>query len=165
MFTFEEISAELSLSNGSLIWRHGRKHAPQYGGMAAGCLDKEGYVVFSFKRKQLRAHRVVWLLPYGKWPTRHLDHINGNKADNRIENLREATCSQNGGNRRPDKGRRFKGVRRVPSGRFVATCNAKYVGSFDSEEEAARAYDKRAAELFGEFANLNFGGHQLARQS
>jgi hypothetical protein len=55
-----------------------------------GSLDKDGYLILKIKGKQLKAHRVAWLLNYGEFPEYELDHINRNRLDNRIENLRES---------------------------------------------------------------------------
>ena len=90
------------------------------------------------------------------------DHINGDGLDNRRSNLRRATHGQNMAN----KGRYrnntsgFKGVSRRRSGRWFAQIQAqgthRYLGQFDTAEDAARAYDAAAVEAFGEFARLNF---------
>lgn len=56
----------------------------------SGSLDHYGYLVLKIKGIQVKAHQVAWLLNYGKFPTYELDHINRNKTDNRIENLRES---------------------------------------------------------------------------
>jgi len=115
----------------------------------------------------------------GKWPNRKvvrmhravmnvsddvlIDHLNGNGLDNRRENLRACTISENARNRGKDRDNStgYKGVSwhkqdqkyhaqiRV-SGRKI------YLGSYADPEEAARAYDKAAKELHGEFANTNF---------
>lgn len=69
-------------SNGNLI-RTDRKNSN-------GSLDKDGYLIIKVKGKQFKAHRIVWLLNYGYFPKQELDHINRNKLDNRIENLRES---------------------------------------------------------------------------
>ena len=56
-----------------------------------GSLDKDGYLILKVKQKQFKAHRVAWLLNYGDFPKSELDHINRDRTDNRIENLRECT--------------------------------------------------------------------------
>lgn len=53
-----------------------------------GSLTKQGYLQTEVKGKQYKVHRLAWLLHYGKWPDGQIDHINKNKADNKIENLR-----------------------------------------------------------------------------
>ncbi|HIJ72049.1 MAG TPA: hypothetical protein HPP87_11915 [Planctomycetes bacterium] len=110
-------------------------------------------------RKVIMMHRFIM-----KAPT-HLivDHTNHNGLDNRKENLRLCTRTQNNRNRRPFclNGSKYKGVSwEKYRKRFVAAirCNGKYynLGRFKSETAAAKAYDKKAKELFGEYACLNF---------
>ena len=81
-----------------------------------------------------------------------MDHENGNGLDNRRENLRLATHSQNQRNRRRTRDKVYKGTRRNGK-KWVAHI---VLGTFASEEEAARAYDHAATLLYGEFARLNF---------
>lgn len=90
-----------------------------------------------------------------------VDHINGNPLDNRKENLRLCTNSQNTMNARPQKGRKYKGVTWHKSSRkwrALITVNKKqlYLGQYDSDAEAAKAYDKAAIVYFKEFARINF---------
>ena len=89
-----------------------------------------------------------------------VDHINGDRLDNRRENLRFVTNSQQHINRsKPafvNRTSNYKGVSLRSNGRWQVMLQRRYVGTFLTEEEAARAYDKRAKELFGEFARLNF---------
>lgn len=54
-----------------------------------GSYDKDGYLILKIKGKQYKAHRIVWLLNKGYYPEKEIDHINRNRKDNRIENLRE----------------------------------------------------------------------------
>ena len=89
------------------------------------------------------------------------DHINGNGMDNRKSNLRLCSPSRNLQNRSAWKNRKFKGVYRNKSSKKFCvqiTHNKKnhYFGGFISDEEAARFYDKKALEFFGEYAKLNF---------
>lgn len=73
--------------NGKLI-RDDRKNSN-------GSFDKDGYLIVKVKGKQFKAHRIVWLLHYGKFPEKEIDHINRVRTDNRIENLRECTRTEN----------------------------------------------------------------------
>ena len=65
---------------------------------AAGTIMRSGYIGVLIFGKRYLAHRVAWALAYQAWPEHQIDHINGIKTDNRIENLRLATNAQNGKN-------------------------------------------------------------------
>lgn len=69
-------------------------------GYHAGYPNAEGYIHFMVDRRTYMAHRLAWLYMTSKWPQNLIDHINGIKNDNRIENLREATASENKQNMR-----------------------------------------------------------------
>jgi hypothetical protein len=96
-----------------------------------------------------------------------IDHINGNGLDNRRENLRPCTAAQNAANRalRRDARTGFKGVR-AKGGKWLARIQAsgvrRHLGSFETPEDAAKAYDAAAIESFGQFARLNFPKEQIA---
>ena len=106
-------------------------------------------------------HRQIMKAPKGMV----VDHIDGNGLNNRRSNLRICTPRQNQWNRCPLKTRKqtspFKGVQ-YPTGKSRPYARIQYngktihIGVFDSEVEAAQAYDRKAVELFGEFAYLNF---------
>ena len=64
-----------------------------------GSYDKDGYLIVKVKGRQFKAHRIVWLLCNGKFPKCELDHINRDRTDNRIENLRESNRQQQVENR------------------------------------------------------------------
>jgi hypothetical protein len=64
----------------------------------AASLDRHGYLKLTIKGKAFFAHRVIWALAYGEWPSMALDHINGDKSDNRLDNLRLASVIENGRN-------------------------------------------------------------------
>jgi len=108
-------------------------------------------------------HREIIGTPKG----RETDHINGNTLDNRRENLRICSKSQNLANQRRivSHTSRFKGVSFYPpSDKWQAEIQCAnvrhYLGRFDSEIEAARIYNAKAKELFGEFALLNVIGDE-----
>lgn len=114
-----------------------------YGKMAAnsiaGSLAKDGYIRIGFKGKKYLAHRLGWFLFYGYWPVNLLDHIDGNKSNNAITNLRVATKSLNGYNRTNQHG---IGKYRNNTWRAYLNHAGKqyHIGYFKSEEEAIVAH-------------------------
>jgi hypothetical protein len=92
--------------------------------------------------------------------TVEVDHRNNNGLDNRKENLRICTRSQNLSNRRNYSGNPYKGIEKMAKGNWRARIanNGKYIhlGMYNTAEEAARVYDAAAKEAYGEFASLNF---------
>jgi hypothetical protein len=124
----------------------------------AGYLSKQGYVIVLFNGKNRKASRLAWLYMTGSWPKRDLDHVNGNRSDDRWSNLRLATRVQNiaNGRIRKDNTSGFKGVsfrkhdrKWVPQLRFRG--KAKYLGCFDTPEKAYAAYLSAARKTFGEY--------------
>jgi hypothetical protein len=123
-------------------------------------LDHKGYVV---SREVPRMHRAI--LGLGAYDGKiQVDHINGNKLDNRKENLRICSQSENQFNRgtRKDNSTGFKGVhkkKRLDLG-YLAVITAfkktHIIGHYNSAKDAALAYDKKAIELHGTFSRLNF---------
>jgi hypothetical protein len=106
--------------------------------------------------RSILMHRAI-MLP---GPGFVVDHINGDGLDNRRSNLRVCTFAENMANqsRHRDSVSRFKGVCWCKrDSRWKALICGQHLGRFDTEEEAARAYDRAALERFGEFARLNFG--------
>lgn len=116
----------------------------------------------------LLMHRVVWTRHHGPIPEgKEIDHINGDGLDNRKTNMRLCTHANNMANYRKKKAHssHFKGVSwQKDCHRWKAHIKKDggktYLGCYISEEDAARAYDTKAKELFGEFANLNFKGER-----
>ena len=106
--------------------------------------------------KRVYLHRVVLGITD---PTIEIDHINGDTLDNRRENLRVLDRSSNQANRGPNRNNTtgFKGVTKFRGG-FLAQAPHWSAGPFPTAEEAAKAYDAKARELWGEYAYLNFPG-------
>lgn len=108
------------------------------------------------------AHSVAWAIHHGEAPPGLIDHANGNGADNRAKNLRDATPLQNLANTKLPRANTsgLKGVSwRASKGRWRATIREhgrhRHLGYFDDPLEAAAAYDRAALELHGEFARTN----------
>ena len=118
-----------------------------------------GYAVRYEKKKLIFMHRQITDAPKGKV----VDHKNRNRLDNTRINLRICTHAQNTQNARKIQGTysRFKGVSyRKERDKYFAQIyqngDQNYLGLFAKETDAARAYDRKAVELFGEFARVNF---------
>lgn len=84
-------------NQGIFIWLSSGMRRRQ--GSIAGHTSKTGYVVIPFKGKAYRAHRLAYIIMTGNEPTNYIDHINGKRLDNRWENLRDVTMSDNAKNR------------------------------------------------------------------
>lgn len=145
---------------GILRWRHRDDRLKNwnvlYAGREAGSRDGTGYVHLNFNGKYYQAHRIIWKLETGDDPTGEIDHIDGDRTNNRWINLRAATAQQNRMNMRA-RGEWPKGVYRYKrDGSFRAQIKKdrriEYLGIYRSPEAAHAAYRKRASELFGEYA-------------
>lgn len=116
-------------------------------GQRAGAFNDEGYVKITFKDKGYAAHRLAWLFTHGAWPEGEIDHINGNRADNRIDNLRVADRyiqTQNKRAARKDSRSGLIGAKLTSSGKFSSSIKADgqehYLGMFATAELAHAAY-------------------------
>jgi hypothetical protein len=134
---------------GSLIWlpRGYAKFDNRFAGTTAGTLKRNGYVQVRLNGKFYLAHRLAWRLYHGDWPEFEIDHINGDPADNRIENLRVCTTAENRRNmpRRKNKTSKYTGVRKTRD-KWSVVIDGLYRGFFD-DEDAAGAY---AATIYAE---------------
>jgi hypothetical protein len=155
-----DISRYLSYDpdTGNFRWlRATSKYSRVAVGSIAGSVDGNGYIVIRFRAVNYRAHRLAWLFAHGFTP-RMLDHINRNRTDNRLANLRLATFTQNAANR-PGRGPHGKGVVYRPKegvfhARLAVAGRHFHLGTFRSADEAHAAYCAAAVEHFGEFARF-----------
>ena len=132
-------------------------------GDRVGSKNARGYLTARVDGKTYRVHRLVWFWMTGAWPKEQIDHIDGDKLNNRWSNLREATHSENQHNRGiiSTNTSGYKGVYWYRSrGKWRAQIsfdrrNPKVLGYFDNIEDAAAAYAKAAREFHGEFARVS----------
>jgi hypothetical protein len=124
----------------------------------AGCLRPDKYIQIAINKKQYLSHRLAWLYVYGDSP-KCIDHINGDKSDNRISNLRKANQSQNLHNSKLSiknssgiKGISWNKARSKWAARVCINYTNKHIGYFDDIELARVSICKARVELHGDFA-------------
>jgi hypothetical protein len=144
---------------GELVWKVNRTGGTKAGDVA-GYISSLGYRVVKVKGRLYMAHRLIWKIRHGEIPEEaQIDHINGSKSDNRLENLRLCSGSNNCQNRAASSRNKsgYKGVywwkaRQAWRADIVAKGVHHYLGTFATAELAHMAYAKAAAELHGDFA-------------
>lgn len=138
--------------DGSLYWKEHRGSKAQKG-HKAGCLISSGYIRMDVCGRMVYVHRIIWEIHNGPIPDGlQIDHINGIRSDNRIENLRVATGRENSQNRKINRDGKLVGCSwDARGGRWVAAIHTngsrQHLGSFRTEEEAHAAYRKAEAKL------------------
>lgn len=149
--TREQLAELLSYDDetGVFTWRRHGVNALRAGAVA-GRVNRQGYVVIKVSQRQYRAHRLAWFMVYGTWPAGQIDHINGQRADNRIANLRDVSRSVNCQNQRKAMSSNttgLLGVRRFPRNKtnpFAAAITVAgkslHLGYHPTAEEAHAAY-------------------------
>ena len=145
---------------GKLFWLV-NKRGHHLIGREAGSLKRNGYISISIDGKRHQAHRIIWAMAHGKMPQQCIDHINGDKADNRLENLRSATVAENTRNagKPATNSSGYKGVYfEKGRGKWRAKISVMnrdiHIGYFGSCEDAVAAYQEKSVLLHGAFARL-----------
>lgn len=130
-------------------------------GAIVGSRDSKGYLHVNISGRFYRVHRIVFFMHYGFDPEVHIDHIDGDRLNNKPSNLRPATDQQNAGNmdapRHNTSG--YKGVYKHSRGRkwcaqIKRNGETVYLGWFDTAEDAYHAYAIAAREHFGKHARV-----------
>ena len=146
-------------ATGNCTWAVARRGTNGKGSLA-GTLNSNGYIQICLERKIVLAHRLAWFLTNGILPKEEIDHINGNRSDNRIVNLREATRSENQQNAklRKDNSSGTKGVvwnKRHQRWAVVIQINKKptYFGEYLLKGEAEAVAKAARSKHHDRFAN------------
>lgn len=150
--------------DGSLFWKEKIARCLRIG-KEAGHLEKDGYIRVRINKKNYPIHRLIFLYHYGYIPD-FIDHKDGNRSNNYIENLRKCTPAENQYNKRGQSRKwakifsKWKGVCWLPArerwiARIRIDSKLKFLGHFLCEDDAAMAYNVAAKKYFGEFARLN----------
>jgi hypothetical protein len=128
-----------------------------------GSVQVNGYRAASINSRKFYEHRLAWLYTYGYFPSGEqpfIDHVDGDRTNNRISNLRLCSNINNTQNikMKPTNTSGFKGVTWHKKAKKWMVCirngelgKVEYLGLFVSEEEASVAYENRAKEIHGEF--------------
>ncbi|QHJ82282.1 MAG: hypothetical protein [Bacteriophage sp.] len=147
---------EYDKETGTLTWVYNTHK--RFIGKEAGCIKPSGYRTLHIFKTVIEAHRIIWLIEYGFLPECEIDHINGNKSDNRLSNLRMADQQKNQQNRgvRVDSELGVKGVRIKPSGKYEArvklTDGSRASKTFKTINEAVLWLAELRVESHGEYA-------------
>ena len=127
-------------------------------GRATSYITHNGYKKIKVDKKSYVAHRLAWLYVYNKFPNGDIDHIDGDRLNNKISNLREASRSQNLQNKKMQSnnssgyiGVSYDKKRNKWDARISVFGKQICLGLFITAEEASRAYEEKALEYFKEF--------------
>lgn len=156
MVSVDDLKKILSYSpeTGDINWISSNASWVKCGYLAGSKSSATGYIYIGINGKKYKAHRIAWAIHFGEWPKVFLDHVNGNRGDNRIVNLRLATGAENQQNRAVDK-RNKSGCTGVSWDKGTKKWRAKicigrkqmHIGVFDSKEEAYAAYLEAKSKL------------------
>lgn len=145
------------------IFRWKKHRTRKFVGKIAGFVSKQkGYWLLTLRDQKVLGHIAAWCCYYGKYPKTYLDHIDLDKNNNRISNLRLSSKSNNGANRPPQINNTsgYKGVFWSKAAKkWMVQIKIRnrlcYGGLFTSKIDAASRYDEMATRGFGEHARLN----------
>lgn len=150
----------IDFAAGKVFWKNVAKEHARLNGQEAGAprVSTKPYWVIKVQKRAYRRAQIILAAATGVWPAECVDHISGDSLDDRPENLRHATVSQNAMNHksRAKKAPEPMGVRLTASGKYQAriALNKRQlvIGVFESAGAASAAYQAARKEMFREFA-------------
>jgi hypothetical protein len=159
MITQNQLKEELDYNPETGLFIRRKSGTGKNKGDIAGTKDKDGYIIIRVYNKRYKAHRLAWLYMYGSFPSKEIDHINREKADNRINNLREVAQGDNRKNQDKTKrncsGRKGVSYSMYHKKPYRVYCSINgvntYLGMFETLEEAGNVYDEAAKKYHGEY--------------
>lgn len=160
--TWEKLTAVLDYSpeTGVFTWRESRNYNSALKGNIAGSIENTGYISIRLGKKAYLAHRLAWLYCFQEWPENVVDHIDRNKSNNTIDNLRDICQMANSRNRHINKNNTsgYVGVykKRNKWTSEIIISGIKYrLGTFNTPEEASAAY--KNFEKDNSYENISIG--------
>jgi hypothetical protein len=158
-----ELREPLTAENVHRRFKYNKETGELFRIMIGGKLKKTGYhnvksgsVFVGYNHKQIKITHIIWLIAYGKYPHLWIDHRDGDPTNNKLDNLREATPSQNSANSHAYITNK-SGAKGVSWSKYKWRAQIRkngvaiHIGVYNSIEEAKEAYNLKAVELFGEF--------------
>ena len=157
MITVSELHELLTadFEAGRLFWRNAARSTNGRGhdaGDEAGYMEPRGYFYLDTGKGRYAVHRILWAMYHGDWPTKEIDHIDRNKSNNAIANLRDVSSRENEANKER-KGNLPLGVHRKNKrfeARLYANGSRSYLGTYGTPEEASAAYQKALEAALGQ---------------
>ena len=148
--SIKQLHQLLEYRDGELYWRVSRSRTKA--GSVAGHTGLDGYKRVGIDKHYFMTHRVIFALHNGRWPSEQIDHIDGNRLNNEIINLREVTRRQNGQNRVEHRNGKLPGTTWHKRdhhwmARIRIDSKSHFLGYFHTAGEAYRAYVRAGQEL------------------
>ena len=157
--TVDRLRAALNYDPSTGVFHFRFPRGNRSAGTVAGSPNNCGYILLTIDGQKYHAHRLAWLYVHGEWPTNQIDHIDRDPSNNRLNNLREATQSQNnrnGGLRKNNtsglKGAYFFKRDQLWMAAIRVNGRQLHIGYFDTKEKAHAAYIAAARIHAGQFA-------------
>ncbi len=148
MLTLERLRGliDYNADTGAMTWRVKRGRTALAGGICGTPHPHDRYLMVKIDGRSYKLHRLAWLYVYGEWPTEDVDHIDGDRGNNRIANLRALSRKENAQNRRRAHAGNLTGLLGVSPwakkyrARIMESGVQRHLGLFDTAEEAHAAY-------------------------
>jgi hypothetical protein len=160
--TPERLNREFSFNAETGIVTRKTAAANQLVGKTVGSSNSHGYLYAQIDYCKFRLHRAIWAMVHGSWPTEEIDHINGNRKDNRLANLRHVSRQQNAtnlgirsNNKSGHKGVSWNKCRKKWMASISIAGKSKNLGGYKHLVDAVAAYKHASQILHGEFARID----------